>query len=300
MASLTRRDILVAGATAAMGVGTGLKAATASDLLAGAPLAKAVLKLSSQEPIIPGSSLTEKLDNMEKWGFDGIEFWGGPGLANRLTEVQNALKGRKITISAVCSGYEGVLISEQESERQKAIRTMKEVLTVAGELGATGVVCVPAFNGQTKLGFVEGRKVLIDVMKEIGEHAVKVKSRTLIEPLHRDEAWFLRLLADGAAIVRDIDSPGAQLMGDMYHMGIEETSEMAAFISAEKYLHHVHIASTKRNLPGQDERDFRNGFKGLKMIGYQDFVSLECGVIGDKMVEIPKSVKFMRKQWREA
>lgn len=298
MENLTRRDVLVAGATAAVGIGTGMKASASTPDKA--PPEKAVLKISAQEPIIPGSSLTEKLDNMEKWGFDGIEFWGGPGLANRLTEVQNALRGRKVTISAVCSGYEGVLISDQESERQKAIRTMKDVLTVAGELRATGVVCVPAFNGQTKLGHVEGRKVLIDVMKEIGEHAVKVNSRTLIEPLRREEAWFLRLLADGAAIVRDVDSPGVRLMGDMYHMGIEETSDMGAFISAEKYIHHVHIASYKRNLPGQDERDFRNGFKGLKMIGYRDFVSLECGVVGDKMTEIPKSVKFMRKQWKEA
>lgn len=36
------------------------------------------------------------------------------------------------------------------------------------------------------------------------------------------------------------------------------------------------------------------------MIGYQDFRSHECGVIGDKMVEIPKAVKFLRKQWQDA
>jgi sugar phosphate isomerase/epimerase len=62
----------------------------------------------------------------------------------------------------------------------------------------------------------------------------------------------------------------------------------------------VHLASVKRKLPGQDERDYTNGFKGLKMIGYQDYCSLECGVIGDREVEIPKSVKFLREQWKKA
>ena len=62
----------------------------------------------------------------------------------------------------------------------------------------------------------------------------------------------------------------------------------------------MHLASRKRNLPGQDERSFIDGFKGLKYIGYQDFCSLECGVEGDREVEIPKAVKFFREQWEQA
>lgn len=53
-------------------------------------------------------------------------------------------------------------------------------------------------------------------------------------------------------------------------------------------------------LPGQDERKFVDGFKGLKWIGYQDYCSFECGVRGDAMVEIPKSMAFLREQWAKA
>lgn len=88
------------------------------------------------------------------------------------------------------------------------------------------------------------------------------------------------------------------MMGDFYHMHIEETSDLGAFISAGKYLHHVHLASRARNLPGQDERSFRDGFQGLKYIGFQDFCSLECGVKGDREAEIPKAVRFLREQWK--
>ena len=87
------------------------------------------------------------------------------------------------------------------------------------------------------------------------------------------------------------------MMGDFYHMFFEETSDLGAFISGGDYVHHVHLASRIRVLPGQDDRQFIDGFRGLKLIGYQDFCSLECGCQGDAEVEIPKSVQFLRDQW---
>ena len=291
---IDRRSLLTASAAAAAGSTIGVAPAPAM-----AAQKKAALKLTSQEGIIPGKTLAEKLDNLEKWGFDGIEFWGG-GLRERVSAIKAEMKGRPLAISATCAGFEGALMSDQASEREKAMRTIKDILEVAAEMGSTGMIIVPAFNHQTKLNHIEGRKILMDLLPEVGAHGVKVGSRVLLEPLNRGEAWFLRQVADAGAICKEINSPGVCLMGDMYHMYLEEPSDMGAFISGAKWLHHVHLASIKRNLPGQDERDFRNGFKGLKMIGYQDFCSLECGVIGDRMVEIPKAVKFLRKQWAEA
>ncbi len=291
---IDRRTFIGSSAAAGIGLAAGTKVEARKE-----KMPKAVLKISSQEGIIPGKSLPEKLANMEKWGFDGIEIGGG-GLSGRVTEIKSALANSKIKISAICAGFQGAPISDQESERQKAISTMKEILTSAGELGATGLIYVPAFNGQTKLGYVEGRKLLLEIIPELADHAAKAGTRLLLEPLNRNEAWFMRQLADAASVCRDSKHPASCMMGDFYHMYIEETSDMGAFISAGSYLHHVHLASIKRNLPGQDERDYTNGFKGLKMIGYQDFCSLECGVLGEREKELPKSVKFLRDQWEKA
>ena len=259
----------------------------------------AVLKLSSQDGVIPGDSLREKVQKMDKWGFDGLEVWGG-GLPDRVKEIKEALQGTRIKVSAICAGYKGVPISEEKSVRDEAVASMKEILAAAGELGSTGLIVVPAFNGQTKLNHVEGRRVLIGLLPELGDAAQKAGTRILLEPLNRGEAWFLRHLADAAAICRDVNHPAVCIMGDFYHMGIEETSDLGAFISAGKYLHHVHLASRQRNLPGQDERSFVDGFRGLRWIGYRDYCSFECGVVGDREAEIPKSVVFLRKQWEQA
>lgn len=291
---MSRREVMRLSAVGATVMATGLLEGSADEKEPGAQL-----KISSQEGIIPGRDLSERLTKMESWGFDGIEIGGG-GLPGRVQEIQAALENSKIRLSAICAGFKGALISEDETVRKEARESIKEILTAAGELGATGMIVVPAFNGQTKLCHVEARQVLLDQLPELGEHAVKVGTRILLEPLNRGEAWFLRQLADAASICRDANHPGVCMMGDFYHMYIEETSDMGAFISAGKYLHHVHLASIKRNLPGQDERDFTNGFKGLKMIGYRDFCSLECEVIGDREVEIPKAVNFLREQWSKA
>ena len=93
-------------------------------------------------------------------------------------------------------------------------------------------------------------------------------------------------------------------MGDFWHMTWEETSDMGAFISAGKYLQHVHVASRKRrSMPGEDgdADNYIDGFKGLKAIGYNKYVSFECGCQGsDRAAAITTAVDLLRKQWEEA
>jgi sugar phosphate isomerase/epimerase len=258
-----------------------------------------VLKISSQEGFMPGKSLEEKLDLMEKWGIQGIELGGG--VVGSEQRYLDALQGRKVKVSAICWGsIGGALVSEDAAKRGPAAEQFRKVLTAAGAVGSTGVIYVPAFNGQTKLGPVEIRQILVDTLPALGEHALKAGTRILLEPLNRGEAWFLRQLADAASIARDCKNDGVCVMGDFYHMCIEEPSDMGAFLSAGKRLHHTHLASRSRVLPGQDDRSFVDGFRGLKHIGYQDYCSFECGCKGDKMVEMPKSVAFLREEWEKA
>jgi sugar phosphate isomerase/epimerase len=261
--------------------------------------AQAVLKLSSQESRLPGRNLKEKVENLAKYGGVGIELHS-PKLAERIKEVQEATAGTDVKVSAICAA-DGPYTVPDAGQRKKAMENAKRLLTAAGELGSTGVIMVPAFNdAKDQLVGSEGRAMLIDILKELGEHAVQAKCRMMMEPLNRGEAWFLRQLADAASICRDVNSPGVAMMGDFYHMHIEETSDQGAFISGGKYLHHVHLASRKRVMPGQDERSFVDGFRGLKRIGFQDYCSLECGCEGNPEVEIPKSFALLKQQWEEA
>jgi sugar phosphate isomerase/epimerase len=257
-----------------------------------------ILNLSCQENVAPGESLTEKLDFLEANGFTGFE-QGCGGILERADEIGKALQNRKIKISVACAGFEGYLIADKKEIQDQAMKSIKQALTNAGQLGALGLIVVPAFNSQPSLPFVESRALLVEQLKELGEHAVKNNTRLILEPLNRGEAWFLRTVAEAASICRDTKSAGIGCMGDFWHMTFEETSDMGAFISGGKYLTHVHIASREtRNMPGEDTNDnYVEGFKGLKLINYKNYVSLECGSKADKKLTIPAAVKLLNDQW---
>ena len=268
---------------------------------------EAKLRISSQMGIIPGDSPEEKLAKMKAWGCEGGE-WGGD-VVEKAAECRKMADDAGLESSAICWGsHNGDLCSEDLSKRQPGVDDLKKAIEAAGILGARGVIYVPAFNGQTKLTNQEIRQRCLEFLPEVAAFAAEHNTHVIFEPLCRMEAYFLRQVADAASICRDINEAGGNggmaVMGDFYHMWTEETSDMGAFISAGSYLQHVHLAGgtqdPRRTLPGQNSRTFVEGFRGLKYIGYQQFCSFECSVVGDNEVEVPKSIAYLKAQWDAA
>ena len=262
------------------------------------------LRLSFQEGVTPGETLTEKLDFMEKLGIVGLEPGGG-NLAKRVGELQTALSGRNIKVSAICAGFAGFILAEDPKVKAEFDATMRDIIAAAGELGSTGVIMVPVFNWQSpsKPHTHETREFLCEQMHELGEYALKHNTTVILEPLNRKEAHYLRQVPDAAAICRDSKSAGVKCMGDFWHMQ-EETSDYAAFLSAGKeYLQHVHVASRGRRLmPGEDGEldNYVDGFRALKQLEYPHYVSFECGTKGDRVQTITSAVELLRAQWEQA
>ena len=262
------------------------------------------LRLSFQEGTAPGESLNEKLDYMENLGIVGFEP-GGRNLPARVSEFQQALSGRNIKVSAICAGFDGFILAEDPKVKAEFDATMRDIIAAAGELGSTGVIMVPAFNGQKPCmpHTLETREFLCEQMHELGEYALKHKTTVILEPLNRREAHYLRQVADAAAICRDSKSAGVKCMGDFWHMQ-EETSDYAAFLSAGKeYLQHVHVASRgRRIMPGEDGDvdNYVEGFRALKQLEYPYYVSFECGTKGDRNQTVKAAVELLRAQWEQA
>ncbi len=261
------------------------------------------LKLSFQEGTAPGESLNEKFDYMEKLGIVGFEPHGKQ-LLKRAEEFRQALNGRNIKVSAICAGFDGFILAEDPAVKALFDSSMRELIAAAGEIGSTGVIMVPAFNGQKpcRPHTMETRDYLCEQLHELGEYALKHNTTVILEPLNRREAFYLRLVSDAAAICRDADSEGVRCMGDFWHMQ-EETSDYAAFISAGKYLQHVHVASRgQRRMPGEDGQldNYIEGMRALKELDYQNYISFECGTDADREIVVPAAVELLRSQWEQA
>ena len=304
--SLDRRDFFKAslGGVALTALGTTLLPGCSSAPERTGEGSTAKLKLSFQEGIAPGKTLAEKFDYMESLGVVGYEPGGG-GLAKRVPEIKEALKGRNIKISAICAGFSGFPLCSEEAIRNEFDASMREIIVAAGELQSTGVIFVPAFNHQAPIfpHTIETRNMLCDMIGELGTFAHQHGTTVIFEPLNRKEAFYLRQVADAASMCRDINNPGVRCMGDFWHMTSEETSDSGAFFSAGEYLQHVHVASRKRrSMPGEDgdADNYIDGFKALKKLNYTNYVSYECGCQGDRAVVVPESVALLRKHWEEA
>ena len=191
---MKRRDFLRATL-----VGGAVAAVSPLNMLAGCDSTKkkkTELKLSFQEGTAPGETLEQKFDFMEQNGVVGFEP-GGAGLAARVGELQKLLQGRNIKVSAICAGFQGFILSEDEAVRQQFDQTMREIIAAAGELDSTGVIMVPAFNGQVPAmpHTMDTRNYLVDQLRQLGDYAVQCGTTVILEPLNRNEAFYLRQVA---------------------------------------------------------------------------------------------------------
>ena len=161
------------------------------------------LNICLQEGVCLGNTLEEKLDFMEAHGVNGLEVGGG-NLKARVDEINKALQGRNIKMSAICAGFQGFILAEDE-QKQQFDTTMREIVEAAGQIGSCGVIMVPAFNGQQpcKPHTMDTRNYLCEQLHELGEFALKCGTSVILEPLNRRECFYLRLVADAAAICLD-------------------------------------------------------------------------------------------------
>jgi sugar phosphate isomerase/epimerase len=54
------------------------------------------MKLSCQEGLAPGRTLKEKVENLERFGFEGIELWGSSNFHERVEEIIRATDMRRL------------------------------------------------------------------------------------------------------------------------------------------------------------------------------------------------------------
>jgi len=260
------------------------------------------MKLSCQENLVPGNSLEEKLNNLEKYGFEGVELQG-KGIFEREEEIKKCLSKSSIKASTICAGFSGCPLDSKKEEREKAVADIKKLLEVASHIGAIGLIMVPVFGppsipdlcpyaNQVELE----KRLLIDILKEIGGWMSKLNSLLLVEPLNRYETHLLNRLEQAIEVCEKVNNPKVKIMADFFHMSIEEPDITKSLEKGGDWVAHIHLADSNRKLPGQGHTDFKGPFAALKKIGYNQYMALECGILGNPEEELPKCVKYLKGQ----
>lgn len=266
------------------------------------------MRLAIQEHLIPGRTLSEKLDTAASMGFEGIELLGSD-LLQRMDEITKAFDGHSMAVSSICAGFRGCPLDTDKAQRDLAMADVKRLLEAGGELGAVGLIFVPVFGpprlpdlSPHKTAVELEREMLVDLLGPAAETARKVGCLLLLEPLNRYETHLLRTLADAAKMVNAVNRThpagrnGCAVMADFFHMSIEEDDIPTSILRAGRRIRHVHLADSQRMQPGTGHTAFRAGFRALRKVGFTDFMALECGIRGKPAAALPECVKFLRRQ----
>lgn len=258
------------------------------------------MKIACQANLVPGEAMAEKLDRLEKYGFEGVEL-RGTNLLETEKEAEKAIRGRKIRVSTICAGYRGCALDSSKEERDLAMGDMKKLLDAGARLGAVGLIFVPIF-GPPRIPDLSPlmtdqeleKKLLVELCRQLGDYAEKAGCLLLLEPLNRYETHLLNRLEQAVEICEEVNSPGVKIMADFFHMSIEEKDIARSIEGAGHHIRHIHLADSNRLLPGHGHTDFASGFAALKKIGYSDFMALECGIPGSAEKELPKAVSYLK------
>ena len=310
---MKRREFFAAAAT------VGAVAATTSSVSAqtlasmpGDQRVKAKLRFCSQLGIIPGNNDEAKLKWMKENGFEAVEI-GNPGNMESAKNWKKKADDAGLPIASIYFGdAEHPLMSEDPAVRQRGIDESKAKMEIAAAIDCPCLVYVPVRGNQPEAVRNLPERVLwervVGVLKDLGPMAAALNTNVILEPLRRGEAWFMRQVSQAARLAQEAGVPGLGALGDTYHMYTEEANSMAAFIAGGDLIKHVHLGSGRgRVLPTAENHSAKghthtDAFRGLKYIGYTGVVSFECGVggSGDRTVEVPKCLDYLRKCWEEA
>jgi sugar phosphate isomerase/epimerase len=257
-----------------------------------------MIRLSVQSRLVPGKGLRDRYDAAQRFGFDGMELSGFP----MIELAEEALRDH-VPASAMCSGHRGWFIDPDPEQVVFAIADMKRLVELGAELDSPLIV-IPIYGRTANLPphcgtgrtAEEDKALFLDGIGEVARHAEKVGGRLLLEAINRFENSVCVKVADSIRFVELIGSPAVKVMGDVFHMNIEEADMGAAFEAAGKRLGYVHLADSQRLEPGKGHLDFDSVFRGLSHAGYDGFASIECNLSGPAEQVLPPAVDFLRRK----
>jgi len=261
------------------------------------------VKLSCQEHLIPGESLVQKWEHLQSWGYDAIELHGHGDFVfrARLDELQAARRAG-VAMPTVCVIMDHFIGDFDAGKRRDAIENMKSLLSVMSEIGGEGAI-TPASYGMFSRRLppyepprteAEDRAVLVEGLTELGEHAGREGVRVYLEPLNRYEDHMVNSLAQAVELGDEVGLDSVKVMGDLFHMNLEEDDPPASIRAAGGHLRHVHLADSNRAHPGTGHVDFAGALAALRDIGFDGYMALECGLRGDASMVLPEVARYLR------
>jgi sugar phosphate isomerase/epimerase len=253
----------------------------------------------------PGDDLAERARLARALGYDGIEL--GPEFLDRSADAIHAALGNTgIAICAIVGSLK--LLDPDPAVRADAVALDRRRLALARDLGASGVIEVPAFGpcrfpaiANTPAPHRPEDDLLEAALHALAPDIASSGVRLLLEPLTKRETHYMNLQAHGARIIEESHTPGVALLSDFFHMQMEEQDIADTLGRYGAHTAYVHLADgTARTEPGSLPFDYRPGFRALKRSGFSGWLTMECHATDNPEAALARALAYIKRQWSAA
>lgn len=228
--------------------------------------------------VYSGEPIQRSIERVAKFGYDAIEMLGEPDQFDT-AEVNRLCNANGIKVSSICSIFtpERDMIHPDVKVRTQALDYVKSVLDFAAELDAHKVIIsTTACNKTTPIVEIEKEtQWAVENVRKAADYAAKNDITLCLESWNRYETYMADSLEKVSKLCKRIDRPNVGVMGDTFHMNIEEADMAGSLRKYAEQLVHMHFADSNRAAPGQGHIDFVPIVQALKEINYDGYIVFE-------------------------
>jgi sugar phosphate isomerase/epimerase len=226
-----------------------------------------------------GEPFETSVERLARAGFDAVEVPGDP-VELPAARVVAALQAHGIQASAVCGrAYtpERDLSTADAANRRKATDYFKSACEFAGQIGAPLLVLTPTCVRRTlpEASPEQEWAWAVESLIEIADGAKGSGVKIAVEAWNRYETYLANRLEQVDKLRRDVGRDNIGIMGDLFHMNIEEPDIPGAIRAYGKHLLNIHFADSNRQAPGRGHIDLVPVMAALQACGYEHYLSAE-------------------------
>ena len=238
-----------------------------------------MFKYSYDALVYFGEDVNKSIERVAQYGYDAIELIGEPNQYDT-DEVNRLCKEHSVSVSSICSIYTGEardLVSTSEENRRKAVAYTKSVADLASAVGAPVMIVAPSPVGKMTPGTDEKTEWqwAVEGIQEAADYASGLGVNLCIEAWNRYETYFINRIDQCLKLMEVVDRPNVGVMGDTFHMNIDDPSIPGAIREAGDALIHIHFADSNRAAPGKGHTDFNPIVQALIDIDYKGHITFE-------------------------
>ncbi|WP_347553228.1 sugar phosphate isomerase/epimerase (plasmid) [Pseudalkalibacillus hwajinpoensis] len=260
------------------------------------------MKLATQNQSFFPESIKEKFHYIKELGFDAFEV-DGKLLINHKEEIKQAIDETGVVVNAACGGYDGWIGDFSEERRRKGLKQITEILKAVQYVGGKGLVVPAAWGMYTyRLPPMESPrskegdwKAVSDSLIYLEQVSENTNTTIYLEPLNRYQDHMINTIADARKYIEENRLQHTKIIGDLYHMNIEEDNLSESLHTNRDLIAHIHLADNHRYQPGSGSIDFQKCFEQLRNDNYQGFLTIECRIRGEHAEEeYQQSISYLK------